>query len=331
MAENQPNGVADAVAFLTGEAAIPETTEEAAVTTDEQAEGIGTSPSEPVVKDTVLEPVKDSVLKEPPKVEEKLSPQMEALARKERRFRDEQNAFKAERETFAKERETWAAERAAVEQYERLARTDLVGLAEKVKLDPAERQRLAIELWNSAQPEDKQAPVYREQAKVRTQAQELADRLAKLEAENKAHQERARMAEQRAKQAEFSEQIASSVEGLVSDKTPYLAALLKHDRGGVKEDLYNLVAAAYHEDPDTEITPAMLVERYEPLLAAKYEPLKRVFGIQPPKTSPPPEAESKKPPTTLSANRVATPTQARTEAKTEEELIADAAAWLESR
>ncbi len=207
-------------------------------------------------------------------------------------------------------------------------------LAEKVKMAPEDRQRLAIELWNSAQPEDKQAPVYREQAKQRTQAQELQERLNKLEAENQASTRRAQEAEHRAKRAEFSETIANSVESLlpqVGDRAPFLTAFLKHDRANVKEDLYNLVVQAYNEDPDTEMTPAMLVERYEPLLAAKYEPVKRIFGNQAPKTNTLPEAESKSPPKTLSAQKIATPTKARVEPKSEEDLIQDAVAFLESR
>lgn len=333
MAEITPNDpVADAMAFLETEADIPEVADDTPV----EAEGIGTSPSaEGEVAEPVVEAKPDEAkVVEPPKVEEKLSPQMDAIARKERRLQEQRDAFKSERETFAKERESWMAERSNYEALERVAKTDLVTLADKVKMSPADRQRLAIELWNSGQPEDKQAPVYREQAKTRTQAQELADRLAKLEAENKAYAERAQAQEQRAQMAEFSENITKSVEAVIAsaaDKAPYLAALIAHDRNGVKTDLYNLVVQAYTEDPDNKLTPAMLVERYEPLLAAKYEPIKRAFGTQPSKSSHQSEAESKRPPKTLSAQKVATPTKAKTEPKTDEDLIADAIAFLESR
>lgn len=317
--------VADAVAFLEQEAEIPEVAEG-----DTEAEGIGTSPSvtdEPVVETKPVEKPPE------PKPEEKLTPQMEALARKERRVQEDRHTLKGEREAFAKERETWAQERSDYESLERIARTDLVTLADKVKMTPTERQRLAIELWNSAQPEDKQPPAYREQAKTRTQSQELADRLARLEAENQAAVRRAQQAETRASQAELGEQITASVEDVIAqvgDRAPYLVSLLKHDRPGVKEDLYNLAQQMYNDDPDREITAALLVERYEPLLAAKFEPLKRVFGTQPPKGNPKFEAE-KTPPKTLSAQRVATPTQARPEPKSDEDLIQDAVSFLESR
>jgi len=333
MAEITPtNPLADATAFLEQEADIPVDADTEATEDTPVAEGIGTSPSgdEPALE-TKTEEVKAV---EPPKVEEKLTPQMEAVARKERRLQEERSAIKADRDALTQERTAWAAERESYENLERVAKTDLVAMADKVKMAPEDRQRLAIELWNSAQPEGKQPPNYREQAKTRTQAQELADRLARLEAENKQHQARLQESQQRAKMAEISENITASVEGLVSeiaDKAPYLAALIKHDRNGVKEDLFNLVRQAYTDDPDTEITPAILVERYEPLLAAKYEPIKRIFGNQPAKSNHQPEAESKKPPKTLSADRVATPTKARTEPKSEEDLIRDAAAFLESR
>lgn len=337
MAEIQPTDtpvaadpIADAISFLETAADIPAEAEDVEAKAPEPDDkGIGTSPSEPLKAD---EPIKAP---EPVKVEERLTPQMEALARKDRAILEKRQALKAERDSFEAERQKWQAERVEVEKVELLARTDLVSLAERVKLSPQERQKLAIELWESAQPGDKQTPQYREQVKQRTQLTETQERLAKLEAENKAAQERAAQAEQQAKAVQLGETIVTSVSSIVEnylDKAPYTAALLKHDRAGVREDLWALAQAHWESDPDSELTPAMLIERYEPLLAAKFEPIKKVLGLaqQTPKNASPSEAE-KKPSTTLSASRTAAPTKARPEPKSDEDLIRDAAAFLESR
>lgn len=338
MAEIQPTDtptadpIADAISFLENAADIPVEAEAAPEPTDQ---GIGTSPSEPTGEAAVKA---DEAIKapEPVKVEEKLTPQMEALAKRDRALQEKQAAIKAaEKEYEAKvaklsEREQQLAD------VELLAKTDLVSLAERVKLDPQARMKLAIELWESAQPTEKQTQQYREQAQARTKMTATEERLAKLEAETKAAQERARQAEEQAQTVQLGETIVTTVGASIAtlaEKAPYTAVMLETDRAGVREDLLALAQQHWETDPDTELTAAMLIERYEPLLAAKFQPVMRVMELvnrRTTKSQSPSEAE-KKPSTTLSAQRTAAPTKARPEPKSEEDLIRDAAAFLESR
>jgi hypothetical protein len=284
----------------------------------------------------------DSPKAEPPKVEptkvetkpeeEKPSPQVERLTNLERSVREERTALKAERATFAEEKSKWQAERGATEDLERLAKTDLVGLAERVKMDPQARMKLAIELWESAQNPEKQTPQYREQAQQRTKLTATEERIAKLEAEAREAKERAHAMERQAQVSQIQSTMMNDVETVLkaaSGKAVYTQAFLQTHRAEVQTDLWTLATQLWEADPETEITAADLVNRYEAILAKRYEPLKTVFGAVQTKTTTNNGAEMK-PSTTLSAQRTNSPTKARPEPQTEEELLEEGAAFLRS-
>lgn len=325
-----PDPIADAIAFIEGRPDRP------------APEPVAEQVETPVAEET---PAAET----PPAVEnpaeakpaEALPAHLAELAEKDKflqtqraQLKSERDAILAEKAAIEAERLKWTQEKGVHETVERLARTDLVSLAEKYQVPPADRMKLAIELWNSAQPAEKQAPEFREKAQQRTQNTELADRLARLEAENQAFKrqqfEQAQRAEAQRIQAKIVQSVGETLTQ-VADKAPYTAAMLQNDPDGVREDLWTLAQEHWKNSPDVELTSAMLVERYEPLLAAKFEPLKKVLGsvIQPSKTTSQPQAE-KKPSTTLSATRTATATKVRQEPVSQEEIIADAASWLES-
>jgi hypothetical protein len=115
----------------------------------------------------------------------------------------------------------------------------------------------------------------------------------------------------------------------MAEKLPYVSAFLKHDRAAAREELWSMAVQAYQDDPETELTAGELVGRYEAGLAQRYGWIAPRPAAATPKSQVKPEAE-RKPPTSLSASRTAAPTQGRTEPASEEDLIADAAAYLES-
>lgn len=313
------DALADATAFLESSSEEPQAeATEAASTLEAQ------KPAEPAKPAEV----------EPAKPDEQLSPQMQAIARREKRLLDERTAIKAEREAFEKERQEWQSSKGSLDEFQRLARTDIAALAEKLQLTADQRKELATELWYSGEPEDKRPKEFRQQAKQRTEAEVLKERLEKLERERaeerkSLEQERQRVEAERAREG-FLGHVTKAVDPA---KAPLVADFLEVDEQGVKADLWHLAMQMQEADPESDIDPSALVGRYEAILAGKFGKLRSKWSPSgtSTKSGSPVETERKASPTTLSNQRTATQTKGRTEPQTDDERLLEAARFLESR
>lgn len=315
------------------EAAIATMSEESTETAEEPAKATAKEPdSSPSISTS------DTATKEGPAVEETkdavVSPQLAALTRKEKRQRQQHEARMGE----LKEREAQIAEQTAKlqewEQAKKYAASDPVRLfkalgVEKNLADPAQALYLA-ELGDDA-PGD---------VKARAEQAALRGRLAALESENEAAQQRAVEQQKKVDAAEYingyKREVRSDLESVES--LPHVERLFKVDPAGTVDAIYAIALHDAQGNPEAPIAKTKdLAQRLEAAVKLEYEEQKSTFADiygdsndTEEKAKATGKKDKKPAPKTLSNQQTATPTQKRTAAQTEQEKIQRAVEALES-
>ncbi len=224
----------------------------------------------------------DPLVVEPPKVEppkpEPLSPQLAQLAKQERHNREQATALKAEQAKFQQERQEWEASKGNLDAVHREVSTDIVSYADRMKWTPKQRHDLAVELSWSAQPEDKRPAGWRRGGQVLTELDQVKQQALKAQKElddYKASQAKER--EEYQARSRVETYVTSLIAGVPEDAT-LLKAFMAQDPEQGRRTLYGIAAQLAEEDPDADITPAMVSKRAEELLDKQTEWYRKARG-----------------------------------------------------
>jgi len=246
---------------------------------------------------------------------EVLTPTMQAAAREEKRQREQREAFQAERTAFAEERAAFEADRgkpvAGVEETNRLFATDIVALADRLKLTPEQRQALATDLHWSGQPEDKRPPSYRKDNRVRTELDVLRERTETLERALATKDESEKQARDAAEVDARKTTAVGHISSAVGDAAPIVRAFLKAHPEQARNDLW-VIANQLNDklEPGQVLESETVVAAYEEYLDRQSAWLRGVLAAAAPKDAAVTAPKGTTAPNTLSNRVTASPTRA---------------------
>lgn len=264
-----------------------------------------------------------------PVKEAPLSPQMVALARRDKQLRERETKLKAEFAAREKELADKAAALGSAEELVALYKASPGKFAAKLGLTKEQAQELAKAQWYEAMG-DEAPPEVKSTAAMRELEQKLAALEAAREADRKAMEAERAMANVHAARASYRASIDTYIKGELAD-APLVKAYAEDTPADVAAQLFELGLRHAESNPEDPIKgPAELVALLNAALEEQVAPLRKRGIMADPKATPKNVPEAKAP-SALTNQRASAASKRTTEVASEEERIREALKEFEAR